>query len=94
MKDFATMSTGEKIDAQRIYRGAEQALAIAQRANKTQRVKAIHAQIANRRKDFLHKLSTRLVKEHGAIFVGNVNACGLAKTKMAKSVLDDSSNAL
>lgn len=88
LKDFATMSTGEKIEAQRIYRGAEQALAIAQRANKTQRVKAIHAQIANRRKDFLHKLSTRLVKEHGAIFVGNVNASGLAKTKMAKSVLD------
>lgn len=88
LKDFATMSTGEKIEAQRIYRGAEQALAIAQRANKKQRLKAIHAQIANRRKDFLHKLSTRLVKEHGAIFVGNVNASGLAKTKMAKSVLD------
>lgn len=88
LKDFATLSTGEKIEAQRIYRGAEQALAVAQRANKKQRVKAIHAQIANRRKDFLHKLSTRLVKEHGAIFVGNVNASGLAKTKMAKSVLD------
>jgi IS605 OrfB family transposase len=63
-------------------------LAVAQRANKKHRVKAIHAQIANRRKDFLHKLSTRLVKENGAIFVGNVNAAGLAKTKMAKSVLD------
>ena len=88
LKDFATLSTGEKIEAQRIYRGAEQSLAIAQRANRKQRVKAIHAQIANRRKDFLHKLSTRLVKEHGAIFVGNVNACGLAKTRMAKSVLD------
>jgi IS605 OrfB family transposase len=88
LKDFATLSTGEKIEAQRIYRGAEQALAVAQRANKKERVKAIHAQIANRRKDFLHKLSTRLVKKHGAIFVGNVNAAGLAKTKMAKSVLD------
>jgi IS605 OrfB family transposase len=88
LKDFATLSTGEKIEARRIYRGAEQALAIAQRANKKQRRKAIHLQIANRRKDFLHKLSTRLVKEHGAIFVGNVNASGLAQTKMAKSVLD------
>jgi putative transposase len=88
LKNFATMFTGEKIEAQRIYRGAEQALAVAQRANKKQRVKAIHAQIANRRKDILHKLSTRLVKEHGAIFVSNVNASGLAKTRMAKSVLD------
>jgi putative transposase len=28
------------------------------------------------------------VKEHGAIFVGNVSSSQLAKTKMAKSVLD------
>ena len=88
LKDFATLSTGEKIEAQRLYRGAEAKLAVAQRANKKQRVKAIHAQIANRRKDFLHKLSARLVKGNGAIFVGNVNAAGLAKTNMAKSVLD------
>jgi IS605 OrfB family transposase len=61
---------------------------VAQRANKKVRVKAIHAQIANRRKDFHHKLSTNLVSRNGAIFVGNVNASGLAKTNMAKSVLD------
>jgi IS605 OrfB family transposase len=36
----------------------------------------------------LHKLSTRLVKANGAIVVGNVNASALAKTRMAKSVLD------
>lgn len=88
LKDFATLSTGEKIEAQRIYRGAEQALTVAQRARKKRRVKVLHAQIANRRKDFLHKLSTRLVRQHGAIFVGNVNAIKLAKTDMAKSVLD------
>lgn len=88
LKDFAVMSDGTKIEAQRLYRGAEAKLATAQRANKKQRVKSIHAKVANRRKDFLHKLSTRLVKENSAIFVGNVNASGLAKTKMAKSVLD------
>ena len=88
LRDFAVMSDGTKIQAQRLYRGAEAKLAVAQRANKKTRVKAIHAQIANRRKDFLHKLSTRLVSQNGAIFVGNVNAAGLAKTKMAKSVLD------
>ena len=88
LKDFAAMSDGTKIEAQRIYRGAEVKLAIAQRAKKKVRVKAIHAQIANRRKDFQHKLSTVLVSKNGAIFVGNVNASGLAKTNMAKSVLD------
>lgn len=88
LKDFATMSTGEKIEAQRIYRGAEQALAVAQRANKKHRVKAIHAQIANRRNDFHHKLSNRIVREFDYIAIGNVNAASLAKTSMAKSVLD------
>lgn len=63
-------------------------MATAQRANKTKRVKAIHAKIANKRADFQHKLSNRLVKEFDYIAVGNVNAAGLAKTKLAKSVLD------
>lgn len=88
LKDFATLSTGEKIEAQHIYRGAEQALAAAQRANKKNRVKAIHAQIAHRRADFHHQLSTRIVREFDYIAVGNVCAAGLAKTSMAKSVLD------
>jgi IS605 OrfB family transposase len=88
LKDFAGISDGQVVAAERFYRDLEPALAVSQRANKKDRTKAIHAKIANRRKDFLHKLSTQLVKNHGAIFVGNGNACGLAKTKMAKSVLD------
>src|ERR1700674_5269709 len=76
------------IEAERFYRDLEPALARAQRAGHRNRTRAIHAKIANRRKDFLHKLSTRLVKAYGAISVGNVNASALAKTRMAKSVLD------
>lgn len=90
LKDFAGFSEHNvsNVEAPKFYRDLEPALAAAQRANKKARVKAIHAKIANRRKDFLHKLSTQLVREYGAIFVGNVNAAGLAKTRMAKSVLD------
>jgi IS605 OrfB family transposase len=88
LKDFATLSTGEKIEAQRIYRGTEEALAAAQRARKNRRVAAIHAKIANRRSDFLHKLSNRIVRQFDYIAVGNVAAARLAKTSMAKSVLD------
>jgi IS605 OrfB family transposase len=88
IKDFATFSNGEKIEAQRFYRDLQPKLAIAQRAHKKRRIKAIHAKIKYRRKDHLHKLSTRLVRENAVIFVGNVNASDLAKTKMAKSVLD------
>lgn len=76
------------IEAPQFYRQLEPKLAMAQRARKKRLVKTIYAAIANRRKDHLHKLSTMLVRRYGAIFVGNVNASGLAKTAMAKSVLD------
>ena len=88
LKDFATTSDGVVIEAKQFYRHMEQKLAIAQRANKKCQVKAIHARIANQRKDFQHKLSTRLVRSYGAIFVGNVNAAALTQTRQAKSVLD------
>ena len=88
LKDFATLSNGQKIEAQCTYRKHQQKLGIAQRANQKQRTRAIHAKIKNIRNDFLHKLSRQLVDDHAAIFVGNVSAKGLAKTKLAKSVLD------
>jgi IS605 OrfB family transposase len=88
LKNFATVSNGQKIEAQRTYRKYEQKLGTAQRAKQKQRVKAIHAKIKNIRSDFLHKLSRQLVNDHAAIFVGNVNAKGLAQTTLAKSVLD------
>jgi IS605 OrfB family transposase len=88
LKELAAMSTGETVAAQRFYRDMAPALATAQRAGKKDRARAIHARIANRRRDHLHKLSTRLVREHRAIFVGNVNAAALARTRLAKSVLD------
>jgi len=88
LKSLMADSNGGEVDAPRFYRGLEPALAVAQRANKKDRVRAIHQKIGNRRKDFLHKHSTALVQEHCAIFVGDVNASGLARTRMAKSVLD------
>jgi putative transposase len=90
LKRFAAFSDVgmPPIDAEQFYRDLEPALARAQRARKNKRTRAIHARVRNRRADFLHKLSTRLVKGHGAVFVGNVNASALAKTRQAKSVLD------
>jgi putative transposase len=57
-------------------------------APRRKRACALHAKIKHARKDQLHKLSAALVEEYGAIFIGNVNASALAKTRMAKSVLD------
>jgi IS605 OrfB family transposase len=88
LKDLVATSAGEKLSAPQFYRGLEAKLAIAQRAGKKSRVREIHAKIANRRKDSLHQFSTRLVRGYDTLFVGNVNASALAKTRHAKSVLD------
>ena len=87
LKTAAVCSSGESL-ASRTYRKHEPALAVAQRAGKKDRARAIHAKIANVRKDAMHKFSTLLVKENAAIFVGNVSSKALIKTKMAKSTLD------
>jgi putative transposase len=76
LKDLATTSEGLKVEAQRFYRGLEPQLAEAQRKGEKHRVKKIHAKIANRRKDHLHKLSHQLVQGYGAIFVGDVGPSG------------------
>ena len=88
LKTTATCSDGAKLENGRFYRDLERSLGIAQRAERKARVKAIHAKIANRRKDALHKFSNALVARCGVIVVGDVSSLKLAKTTMAKSVLD------
>lgn len=88
LKDIATCSDGTVISNPKFYRKYEQKLGIAQRARNKKRVRALHAKIANCRKDHLHKASTQLVKDNALIVVGDLSANKLVKTKMAKSVLD------
>lgn len=90
LKDFATLSTGEKITNPKHLSKLATKLAKAQRARKKKQVVNIHSKIRNSRTDFRHKLSTKLVKQFDFIAVGNVSSSKLAKTKMAKSVLDAS----
>lgn len=90
LKATATYSDGTTFEPARFYRDLEPALAVAQRAHKKRRAVAIHAKIANRRKDALHKETTRLAKSYALIAVGNVSPSKIAKTRFAKSVLDRS----
>jgi len=90
LKALATCSDGTSIPALKHYRQYEAALAVAQRAGNKRRVRAIHAKIANARRHHLHEWSTRLTRENHTIVVGNVSPSRLAKTKMAKSILDAS----
>jgi putative transposase len=88
LKDVATCSDGQRLPRAAFYRDIEQHLGIAQRANQKARVRALHAAAKNRRRDALHKFSSALVDDYGAIAVGNVSSTALVKTRMAKSVLD------
>jgi len=101
IKSFIVTSTGETIDAPKFLRKSELKLKRLQRLlsrkqkgsnrrNKAKiKVACVHDKITNQRKDFLHKLSHKLVSESQAIFVEDLNVKGmLANHKLAKSIAD------
>lgn len=88
LKSLATFSDGKIIEIPQHYRKLEKKLAAAQRAKKKKQVVKIHTKIAAQRRDHLHKVTTNIVRQYGLIAVGDVNSSNLAKTRMAKSVLD------
>lgn len=90
IKTLITLSDGLAFNRVNLTEKHEQKLATAQRAKKKKRVTAIHHKIKNQRKDWNHKVSSLLTTEYDSIFVGNVSASMLLKTKMAKSVSDAS----
>lgn len=88
LKDLAALSTGEKIVNPRHVRKAAAKLARAQRAGRKALARKIHRKVAAQRRHFLHVTSTRIARENALVCVGDVNSAALARTKMAKSVLD------
>jgi len=88
LKTLATLSNGDVVETPAFYRTSEAPLAVIQRSGKSKRVRAIHAKIKNRRKDFLHKASAKIARENGLIVVGDVSPSKIAQTQMAKSSLD------
>jgi len=88
LKDTATMSDGTVLENHQYYRSLEEEIGKQQRARNKNRVRKLHTKAKNRRKDFLHKASLALVNRSKKIAVGNVSSSKLARTRMAKSVLD------
>lgn len=98
---FAILSTGEKITAPNTFRKNEAKLAKLQRrlAKKTKgstrrkkaklKVAKLHAKIADSRRDFLHKLSTRLINENQVIAVESLSVSNMQKNRcLSKSIAD------
>lgn len=98
---FAILSTGEKVAAQNTFRKNEAKLAKLQRrlAKKTKgsnrrkkarlQVAKLHAKITDSRRDFLHKLSTRLINENQVIAIETLAVSNMLKNhSLAKSIAD------
>lgn len=105
LKYFVADSDGNKIEAPKFFRKAQKKLRVQQRKlkNKTKfskqwkkqgwQIAKTHEHIANQRKDWLHKLSSKYAKENGTIYAENLNIAGMLKNHhLAKSIQDASWN--
>ena len=100
LENFATFSDGTVIPNPRFFRTAQAKLRRLQRcvsrrkkrSNRWRKACALVAKFHNKifcqRNDFQHKLSTKIINQYGQIYAEDLNILGLAKTRMAKSVLD------
>ena len=98
---LATLSTGEKIinpknDGRELARKRilSRRLAHKQKGSKNrlkarQKLARLHARVADRRRDHLHKLSTRLVRENQVIVVEDLNVLGMLKNHRLARVISD-----
>ena len=97
---FAVLSDGRKVANPRFLRRAERKLRKAQqalsrkakgssnRAKARIRVARVHAQVADTRRDWLHKQSTRVIRDSQAVYVEDLCVSGLGRTRLARSVHD------
>jgi len=101
LASFATFSNGEKIANPRFFREEEKELARVQRKHSKapkgtpERKKAlkvverVHERISNRRTDFAHQISHRLVDQFGFIAFEDLNIQNMLKNHcLAKSISD------
>ncbi|WP_405969402.1 transposase [Streptomyces sp. NBC_00988] len=100
---LVTLSTGEKVTNPRHERRDRARLARAQRelsrkakgsANREKarrKVARVHARIADRRRDFLHKLSTRLVRENQTVVIEDLTVRNLLKNGTLARAISDAS---
>lgn len=96
IKDFLITSDGEVVDNPKYLRKSESKLKYIQRKYskyKGKRTKhklaKLHEKVANQRRDFLHKQSSKLVKESHSIAIEDLNVKGMMKNHcLAKSISD------
>ena len=99
LKEFAICSDGYRVDNPKYLRKSEKRLKKLQKdlsrkqkgsnnRNKARlKVAKLHEKIANQRKDFLHKLSTKLIRENQSIAIEDLRVSNMMKNhKLAKAI--------
>ena len=98
--NFATLSTGEAIPAPKFARKASRHQRRAQRTfsrrkkgshrrkKAKRRVALVYQKIRRQRNDFVHKVTTGLVGRFDLICIEDLSIQGMARTKLARSVMD------
>ena len=103
LKEFAICSDGYRVANPKHFRKAEKRLKKLQKdlsrkqkgsnnRNKARlKVAKLHEKIANQRKDFLHKLSTKLIRENQSIAIEDLRIKNMMKNhKLAKAISEAS----
>ncbi|NEO90732.1 MAG: transposase [Moorea sp. SIO3G5] len=100
LKEFLTTSEGETIEIPRYYRKSQKRLKFLQKrvsrrkkggSNRLKAIKQLgrqHKKVADKRKDFHFKTANYLLSKYDVIAHEKLNVKGLAKSRLAKSVLD------
>lgn len=98
---FCILSTGEKIDNPRFHKRllrkikqANRKLSRCQKGSKRRekarlKLAKLHERAKDRRTDFLHKLTTRLVCENKAIAIEDLNVSGMQKNRKLSRAISD-----
>lgn len=96
IKSFLVTSDGEVVDNPKYLKNAQSRLSYIQRqyskykGKRTRhRLASLHEKVANQRKDFLQKLSTKLIRENQTICLEDLNIKGMVKNhNLAGSISD------
>lgn len=96
IKTYIVASNGKEYDNPKFLRKAQSRLKYVQRKfskHKGKRTKhrlaILHEKVANQRKDFLHKVSTELIKNHDSIAIETLQLSNMLKNhRLAQSIQD------
>ena len=101
VKDLIITSDGEKFENKHLLKNSEKRIKHLQkvfskkskgsknRENARLKLATAYEKLGNKRKDYLHKLTTRLVRENDIICIEDLNVRGMLKNhKLAKSISD------